>query len=102
MMNNLVLIGRLVEKPVLEENENGKKTATIVLTVPRDFRNDNGEYDTDFIPISLIGQVAESTTEYCKQGDLIGIKGRLVRLNGNDLQVTAEKVTFLAQRKEEV
>lgn len=97
-MNNLVLVGRLVKRPVLEETENGRKTATIVLAVSRNFKNDVGEYETDFIPVNLVGQVAESTVEYCKQGDVIGVKGRLARLSGNDLQVVAEKISFLSSR----
>lgn len=101
MLNNLMLVGRIVEKPVLEETENGNKTTTITLAVPRSFRNLNGEYDTDFIPVSLFGQVAEATCEYCEKGVLVGIKGRLARLNGNDLQVIAEKATFLPKGKEE-
>ncbi len=97
-MNNLVLVGRLVKRPVLEETENGRKTTTIVLAVSRNFKNDVGEYETDFIPVNLVGQVAESTVEYCKQGDVIGVKGRLARLSGNDLQVVAEKISFLSSR----
>lgn len=97
-MNNLVLVGRLVKRPVLKEIENGRKTTTIVLAVPRNFKNDVGEYETDFIPVNLVGQVAESTVEYCKQGDVIGVKGRLARLSGNDLQVVAEKISFLSSR----
>lgn len=97
-MNNLVLVGRLVKRPVLEETENAIKTTTIVLAVSRNFKNDVGEYETDFIPVNLVGQVAESTVEYCKQGDVIGVKGRLARLSGNDLQVVAEKISFLSSR----
>lgn len=97
-MNNLVLVGRLVKRPVLKEIENGRKTTTIVLAVPRNFKNDVGEYETDFIPVNLVGQVVESTVEYCKQGDVIGVKGRLARLSGNDLQVVAEKISFLSSR----
>lgn len=97
-MNNLVLVGRLVKRPVLEETENGRKTTAIVLAVSRNFKNDVGEYETDFIPVNLVGQVAESTVEYCKQGDVIGVKGRLARLSGNDLQVVAEKISFLSSR----
>lgn len=93
-MNNLVLVGRLVKRPILEETENGRKTTTIVLASSRNFKNDIGEYETDFIPVNLVGQVAESTVEYCKQGDVIGVKGRLARLSGNDLQVVAEKNKF--------
>ena len=47
-MNNLVLVGRLVKRPVLEETENGRKTTTIVLASSRNFKNDDGAYETDF------------------------------------------------------
>lgn len=96
-MNNLVtLIGRLVDKPIVEENENGRKVSTVTLAIPRNFRNEEGVYDTDFIECTLWGQIAESVNEYCEKGDLIAIKGRLQRLSGNALQVVAEKVSFLA------
>ena len=58
MLNRIILVGRLVDKPLLEETENGKNIATIMLAVPRAFKNDNGEYETDFIPVSIVGQVA--------------------------------------------
>lgn len=96
MTNQTILVGRLVDKPILEETENEKKTATIMLAIPRSFRNDNGEYETDFIPVSLVGHTACSVNEYCKQGDLIGVKGRIARLPNNDIQVIGENVTFLS------
>ena len=99
MLNRIILVGRLVDKPLLEETENGKNIATIMLAVPRAFKNDNGEYETDFIPVSLVGQVACSVNEYCKKGDLVGIKGRVARLsNTSEIQIIAEKVTFLSNK----
>ncbi len=96
MLNQIVIVGRLVDRPILEENENGRKVSTITLAVPRNFKNVDGEYDTDFINCNLIGSIAESTCEYCEKGDVVGVKGRLARLSGNELQVVAEKVTFLS------
>lgn len=105
MLNNLVLVGRLAETPILEKSLNGRKVATIILAVTRSFKNDMGEYDTDFIPISLAGGIAESTCEYCRQNDIIGVKGRLAKLSYGELQVIADKITFLSnnnnQNKEE-
>lgn len=101
MMNQIIIVGRLVERPVIEETENGRKATTITLSVPRMFRNDDGEYETDFVPVSLLGQVADATCEYCEKGDLVGVKGRLARLSGNELQVIGEKVNFLSQEKKE-
>lgn len=107
MLNQLVVIGRLVRDPELRKTENGKNVTNITLAVPRSYKNPNGEYDTDFIDCVLWSTVAESTTEYCKKGDLLGVKGRIQtrRIETEDekikqvTEVVAEKVTFLSSRK---
>ncbi|MBE6147116.1 MAG: hypothetical protein E7168_02140 [Firmicutes bacterium] len=48
MLNQVVLVGRLVRKPELRDSGNGKKMSFISLAVPRSFKNMNGEYETDF------------------------------------------------------
>jgi len=100
-MNQIIIVGRLVEKPILEESENGRKVSTITLAVHRSFKNDEGYYETDFIPCNLVGQTAETTCEYCQKGDVIGVKGRLARLSKQDLQVIADRVTFLKSGRRE-
>ena len=99
MLNQVVIVGRLVEKPIVEENENGKKVCNITLAVPRSYKNAEGIYDTDFIKCTLWNVIAENTTEYCDKGDLVGVKGRLQCLSGNELQLIAEKVSFLSSSK---
>ena len=107
MLNQLVVIGRLVRDPELRKTENGKNVTNITLAVPRSYKNPNGEYDTDFIDCVLWSTVAESTTEYCKKGDLLGVKGRIKtrKIETEDektkqvTEVVAEKVTFLSSRK---
>lgn len=100
MLNQIVLVGRLVKNPEKKELESGKKVVNITLAVPRSYKNSNGEYDTDFIDCTLWNGVAEPTNEYCEKGDLIGIKGRVAKLNSDDeLRIIAEKVTFLSNRK---
>ena len=108
MLNQLVVIGRLVRDPELRKTENGKNVTNITLAVPRSYKNPNGEYDTDFIDCVLWSTVAKSTTEYCKKGDLLGVKGRIQtrRIETEDektkqvTEVVAEKVTFLSSRKQ--
>lgn len=100
MLNNIVMVGRLVSDPEINETENGK-VADITLAVPRSYKNEEGIYDTDFIPVRLLGGVGERTTEYCRKGDLIGIKGRVARLSGEDLKLVAEKITFLSSKPKE-
>ena len=77
MLNQIILVGRLVKTPEVIETESSKKMSSITLAIPRTFKNADGEYDTDFIDCVLWEVVAESTSEYCKQGDIIGVKGRV-------------------------
>ena len=105
MLNQTVLVGRLVRDPELYETENGNKIASITLAVPRNYKNMNGEYDTDFLDCTLWTNIAENTTEYCQTGDMVGVKGRIqTRIIHNEdgsrkkkTEIVAEKVTFLAQ-----
>ena len=99
MLNQVVIVGRLVAKPIVEENENGRKISEITLAVNRSYKNAEGIYETDFIKCTLWNGIAENTVEYCNKGDIIGVKGRLECLGGNELQLVAEKVTFLANNK---
>ena len=100
MLNQIVLVGRLVSDPKINETENGKKVSEITLAVPRSYKNSEGIYDTDFIPCIVWNEMAENAAEFCRKGDIIGVKGRLQRLEGNTLQVVAERVTFLSSKKE--
>lgn len=109
MMNQTCIIGRLVRDPEVKELEDGKKVSNITLAVPRSYKNENGEYETDFIDCTLWNGVADRTAEYCKKGDLVGVKGRLQTNNYEKedgskvfkLDVVAEKVTFLSSRSKE-
>ena len=104
MLNQIVIVGRLVKDPELRQTEGGKKVTNITLAVPRSYKNSNGEYETDFIDCLLWSGVAESTTEYCKKGDLIGLKGRIQtrKYETEDekvrqvTEIIGEKITFLS------
>lgn len=97
MLNQIVIVGRLVSDPQINETENGRKVCNITLAVSRSYKNINGEYETDFIPVILWAGISETTAEYCKKGDLIAVKGRL-QSNENKIQVIAEKVSFLSSK----
>lgn len=103
MINQIVLIGRLVQDPEIKELENGVKASYITLAVPRSHKNSDGIYETDFIPVKLWSGVAENTAEYYRKGDLLGIKGRIQTKqeeNKNIIEIIADKVMFLSSRKE--
>ena len=101
MLNQIVLVGRI--KEIKEDKKN--KCGIMTLAVQQNFKNSNGEYDINFIDIKMFGGIAENTKEYCKNGDMVGIKGRLQKLeNDKQLNIIAERVTFLsnkATRKED-
>ena len=106
MLNQTVLVGRLVSDPELRETENGNKVTSITLAVPRNYKNQDGEYDTDFIPCVLWKGVAENATAYCRKGDLLGVKGRIQtssyekdEIRKYKTEVVAEKVTYLSSKK---
>ena len=103
MLNQLIMVGRITRNVELKELEGGKKVADITLAIQRGYKNAEGEYETDFIPVQLCGAIAESTSEYCKKGDIVGVKGRLESEQGEDntqkVKVVAEKVTFLSSKR---
>ena len=105
MLNQVVIVGRLVKDPTLEERENEKKYGFMTLAVPRSYKNAEGVYETDFIDCVLWNGVANNVVEYCKKGDLVGIKGRIEtrteEVNEEKKKITeiiAEKVTFLSSK----
>ena len=109
MLNQAVLVGRIVYEPELKETENGNKMANVTLAVPRSYKNENGEYDVDYVDCVLWNQIATNTTEYCKKGDLVGIKGK-IETNTYETEdgekkkatnIVAERVTFLSSKAPE-
>ena len=108
MLNQVVLVGRLVRDVEVRTGENDTKYSFMTLAIPRSYKNHDGIYESDFIECVLWNIVATNTAEYCKKGDIVGIKGRLEsrkveenNINKTVLQVIAEKVTFLSSKKEE-
>ena len=98
MLNQSIVVGRLVEEPITKEKE-GMKVTTIKIAVPRSFKNEEGIYDTDFIKCTLYEGIATNVKEYCRKGDVLRVKGRLECLSNEELRLIAEKVTFLSSGK---
>ena len=109
MLNQVVMVGRLVSTPEVKELESGKKVSNITLAVQRPYKNTEGVYETDFVDCTLYDGVAQNTSEYCKKGDVVGVKGRiqtdLYEKDGEKKKATnliAEKITFLSSSKEHI
>lgn len=98
MLNQLILVGRIQNEFEVQMTEKGKQL-TLILKVDRNYKNPNGEYDVDYIPVKVLRTMIDSVIENCSKGSLIGVKGRLTKLNNDDLEILAEKLTFLSSRK---
>lgn len=108
MLNQVILVGRLVRDPEVNETKNGTSVSKVTIAVPRSYKNVDGEYETDFIDCTLWKLMATNTKEYCKKGDIVGVKGRIeTRKYEKDgemkytTEVIAERITFLSSNKHE-
>ena len=105
MNNNFYLIGRIASHIDVTKEKN--KFYEITIAVTRHFKNINGEYETDLIPVKLFGGIADNVVEYCNNGDLIGIKGRIqhiaLEVDGqtfSKIELIAEKISYLSSKGE--
>lgn len=108
-MNKVLLIGRLTATPELRYTANNTAATSFTLAVNRNFKNENGNYEADFINIVAWNKKAELIHEYVTKGDLIGVVGRLqVRSYQNDkgesrrvTEVVLEEIEFLQSKPKE-
>ena len=105
MLNQIVIAGRLTSDPEILEDKEGKKYSTITIAVPRAYKNADGVYDTDFVKFTVWNAIAENINEYCRKGDVVGVKGRVQTDKQEDgsyqMSLIAEKVSFLSTSRKE-
>lgn len=101
MLNQVVLVGKLVENPKLVNLGNGNTGCNIKLSITRNFKNDaTGEYELDLIPCLLPGKIAYKAQEYTTLGATVGIKGRLRCNEDLKIEIIVEKITFISTKRE--
>ncbi len=109
MLNQVILVGRLVYDPELKKLDDGRSVTQITLAIQRGYKSaESGEYETDFLRCSLWSGVAESTVEYCKKGSTVGVKARLVQkyyeINEEKgfsyPEIVVDKITFINTKKD--
>ena len=106
MLNSVTIVGRIAHELELKKTETEKEYCNLSIAVPRSYKNANGEYDTDFVDITLWGSVANNTVEYSQKGDMVAVKGRIQTrfIENSDgtrkkkTEIIGEKVSFLASR----
>ena len=108
-MNKIVLTGRLTANPELRYTANNTAVTSFTLAVDRNFKNEDGNKEADFINIVAWNKKAELIHQYVQKGDLIGVIGRLqVRKYQNErgenrhaTEVVLEEIEFLRNTTKE-
>ena len=77
MLNKIVIQGRLTKDPELRRTQSGTAVASATVAVDRDFKNQDGSRDTDFIPIVAWKGTGEMLAKYFSKGRMIVVEGRL-------------------------
>lgn len=76
-MNRAMLIGRLTKDPELRATQSGISVCTFTLAVDRRFKQQDGQTETDFIPIVVWRGQADNCAKYLKKGSQAGICGSI-------------------------
>lgn len=106
-MNKIVLCGNICRDIELKYY-NDKKYVRNTIAVRRDYKNKEGNYDSDFFNFTVWGTQAEFVSKYASKGDKILISGKLLNNNyekdgqtvyNNDIQV--ETIELLSPKKQE-
>lgn len=85
MINRAVLTGRLTRDPELRYTTSGTAVVSFTLAVDRQFRNQNGDRDADFINCVIWRKSAENFSNFTHKGSLVkskaGFKPGITKIN---------------------
>ena len=105
-MNKVLLIGRLTRDPELRYTGSNRAVTQITIAVNRNFSNQNGEREADFINVVVWDKAAENLKKYVGKGRMIAVEGRIQTRNYDNnegkkvyvTEVVAQNVQFLDSR----
>lgn len=108
MLNKIVIQGRLTKDPELRRTQSGTAVASATVAVDRDFKNQDGSRETDFIPIVAWKGIGEMMAKYFTKGRMIVVEGRLQLRDWTDndgnkrrtAEIVANNVYFSDSRKD--
>lgn len=107
-MNKVILTGRTTKDIELKYTISQTPVVNFTLAVNRNFKNANGEYDTDFFNCMAFGKLAETIKNHVNKGNKLGLEGRLQARSyqnkeGHNIYVTeviVENIEFLEAKKQ--
>ena len=108
-MNKIIIIGNICKDLELRYTPSNLAVVKNTLAVKNDFKNSNGEYESEFINIVVWRQTAEFLSKYAAKGSKVLVEGRLTNRSydkqdgtkGYVTEVVAEKVELLDTKKKE-
>ena len=108
MLNHIVLMGRLTKDPELRHTGSGIAVASFSIAVDRDYKNQDGEKETDFIDIVAWRNTAEFVSKYFSKGRMAVVSGRIQKRSWTDkdgnkrwtTEVVADSVYFGDSKKD--
>jgi len=77
MINRVILVGRITKDPEKKETQSNIPVVSFTLAVNRQFTDQSGERQADFIQCVVWRKQAENLARYVKKGALLGIEGRI-------------------------
>ena len=107
-MNSVVLSGFLTKEPELRKTGSNISTCSFSIGVTRDYKDANGNYQSDFPNCVAWRQGAEYLCKYGHKGDKVEIQGQLQTRSYDDntgrrvyvTEVVADKVKIDSRRDE--
>ena len=77
MLNHIVVMGRLTRDPELRKTASGVSVASFSVAVDRDFSQQDGKKETDFLDVVAWRNTAEFAAKYFTKGRMAVVSGRL-------------------------
>ena len=77
MLNRIVIMGRLTKKPELRRTQSGVAVTSFSLAVERDYKDAEGNRETDFIDVVAWRGTAEFAAKYLDKGRMAAVTGLL-------------------------
>jgi single-strand DNA-binding protein len=105
MWNDVSLIGRLTKNPEARGQE--KNICVFTLAVNRNFTNNQGVREADFIQIKTFKKTAENCLKFLQKGSLVAVKAQIRTGSFENegkkhftMDIIADDVRFLEGKKE--
>ena len=105
-MNKVTLVGKITKELELKTSSSGTEYLNFSVACKRRFKNNKGEYESDFISCTAFKAAAKTLSSYFTKGDSVGIVGELrsrsYEKDGQKHYITevyVEEVHFVAPKK---